>query len=66
MKIVNKKLLKNICNELMLNSKVSQKELAIKYSVSERTIRRYYKILKESGYIVQQSAGRKTMWYVIK
>ena len=64
MKIVNKKLLKKIYNELKLNSKVLQKELAIKYSVSERTIRRYYKILKESGYIVQQSTGRKTMWYV--
>ena len=66
MKIVNKKLLKNICNELMLNSKVSQKELAIKYSVSERTIRRYYKILKESGCIIQQSSGRKTIWHINK
>ena len=45
MNIVNKKLLKSIYNELTLDSKVSQKQLAKKYSVSERTIRRYYKIL---------------------
>ena len=66
MNIVNKGLLKKIYNELKLDSKVSQIELARKYNVSERTIRRYYKILKDNGYIVQQSSGRKTIWHIIK
>ena len=57
MNIVNKGLLKKIYNELKLDSKVSQIELAI---------RRYYKILKDNGYIVQQSSGRKTIWHIIK
>ncbi len=66
MKIVNNDLLKNIYNELKLDPKVSQIELAKKYDVNERTIRRYYKILKDNGYIVQQSSGRKTTWLILK
>ena len=66
MNIVNKKLLKSIYNELTLDSKVSQKQLAKKYSVSERTIRRYYKILKDNEYIIQFNTGRKTEWHIIK
>ena len=66
MKIVNNDLLKNIYNELKLDPKVSQIELAKKYDVNERTIRRYYKFLKDNGYIVQQSSGRKTIWHILK
>ena len=66
MNIVNKRLLEKIYNELKLNPKVSQIELARKYNASERTIRRYYKILKDNGYIIQQSSGRKTVWHILK
>lgn len=66
MKVLNKKILISTYNELKLNSKVSQIELAKKYGVNERTIRRYYKILKDSGYIIQQSSGRKTVWHIVK
>ena len=59
-------MLKYIYNELKFNSKVSQKEVAIKkYAINERTIRRYYKILKDYGYITQINTGRKTEWHVI-
>ncbi len=63
---MNKELLKNIYNEIKLNPKISQKELARKYNVNERTIRRYYKILKDSGYIIKQSSGKKTKWFILK
>ena len=66
MNVINKGLLKKIYNDLKLNSKVSQIELAKKYDVNERTIRRYYKILKDNGYIIQQDSGRKTVWHITK
>ena len=66
MNVVNEGLLKKLYNELKLNPKVSQIKLAKKYDVNERTIRRYYKILKDNGYIVQQSSGRKTVWHILK
>lgn len=66
MKITNKELLKNIYNDLKLDSKVSQIVLARKYNVSERTIRRYYKILKDNNFIIQYNTGRKTEWHNIK
>ena len=65
MKIKNKGLLKKIYNELKLNPKISQKELARKYNVCERIIRRYYKILKDDGFIIQYSSGRSTEWNII-
>ena len=66
MNVVNKELLKKIYNELKLKPKVSQIELAKKYGVNERTIRRYYKILKDNGFIIQYSSGRKTTWLILK
>ncbi len=66
MNVVNEGLLKKLYNELKLNPKVSQIKLAKKYDVNERTIRRYYKILKDNGYIVRQSSGRKTVWHILK
>ena len=65
MKIANKELLKKIYSELKLNPKVSQKTLARKYNVCERTIRRYYKVLKDNGFIIQYSSGRSTEWNII-
>ena len=65
MNVVNKKLLKNIYDEIKINPKVSQKGLAKKYNVCERTIRRYCKILKDKGYIARTNTGRKTEWHII-
>ena len=66
MKVLNKKILINTYNELKLNSKVSQIELAKKYGVSERTIRRYYKILKDSGYINYIIDSKNSRWNILK
>ena len=57
--------LQMIYNELKINPKITQVKLAEKYNVCERTIRRYYKVLKDNGYIIQYNSGRKTEWYII-
>ena len=49
------------------NSKnVTQKNLAIKYNCHERTIRRYYKILKDNNYIEYIVNGNEKKWKIIK
>ena len=63
---MNKELLKNIYNEIKLNPKVSQKELAKKYNVCERTIRRYFKVLKDSGYVKYVSDSKNSRWCILK
>ena len=63
---MNKKLLYNIYNEIRLNTKVFQKELSKKYSVSERTIRRYCKILKDNGYIKYVISNKNNRWHILK
>ncbi len=55
-----------IYNEIKLDPKVSQKELAEKYCVNERTIRRYCKVLKDSGYIKYIINGKNGRWYILK
>ena len=66
MNVVNKKLLKNIYDEIKINPKVSQKGLAKKYNVCERTIRRYCKILKDKGYIEYIIDSKNSRWNIIK
>lgn len=63
---MSKELLYNIYNEIRLNTKVSQKELSKKYSVSERTIRRYCKILKDNGYIKYVISNKNNRWHILK
>ena len=55
-----------IYNEIKLNPKVSQKELAKKYNVNERTIRRYCKFLKDNGYIKYIIDSKNSRWYILK
>ena len=55
-----------IYNEIKLNPKVSQKEVAKKYGVCERTIRRDCKVLKDSGYIKYIISGKDSRWYILK
>ena len=55
-----------IYNEIKLNPKITQKELSKKYSVSERTIRRYCKILKDNGYIKYIVNKTSSNWCIIK
>ena len=64
MKLVKKELAKTIYNEIKINSKISQKQLSIKYNVCERTIRRYIKILKENNIVVYDINQKK--WNILK
>ena len=63
---MSKELLNNIYNEIKTNPKVSQKKLAMKYSVCERTIRRYCKKLKDNGYIKYVIDSKNSRWYILK
>lgn len=65
MKIISDSLLYSIYNELKINNKVTEKILAIKFSVSERTIRRYIKLLKDKNYIMLINYGKKKKWKII-
>ena len=48
MKYIDKNLLDNIWHDLQ-NYKITERELANKYGCTERTIRRYIKILKNQN-----------------
>jgi len=62
---LNEELLKMILLEIKNNSKVTQVELAKKYFYSERTIRRYFKVLKNSGKIKLINIAKKRAWKIL-
>ena len=64
MRNINEDLLSNILEEIKKDNMVTQVYLANKYSCSERTIRRYIKVLKEQKKIKMVSFGRKKKWIV--
>ena len=66
MKIKNSELYQNILEEIKNNSKITEEELAKKYLVSERTIRRYIKELKEKKKIILKNVGKKREWKLIE
>ena len=63
---INTKLLNNIKNEIIINRGVTQKYIAQKYKVSERTVRRYYGILKLNNVIKRNNNGNKIEWLAKK
>lgn len=66
MNIRKEELLKKILMELQENSKMTEKEIAQKFYYSERTIRRYFKILKDRKIIVLITTRKNREWKVIK
>ncbi len=60
----NEGLLEIILNEIKDNSKITEMELAKKHYYTERTIRRYFKILKDSGKIKLVNTGKKREWKI--
>lgn len=62
MRVINKKLLELINKDFNNNGLITQKELAKKYRVSERTIRRYTSILKSQKIILYDNKK----WIMIK
>ena len=59
-------LLTNIYKELKNNQSVTENYLMNKYECSERTIRRYIKILKDNKYIELTGYGRNRRWNILK
>lgn len=65
MQRVNEELLKLIILEIKNNNKITEKELANKYYYSERTIRRYFKILKDSDQLKLINTGKNRCWKLL-
>ncbi len=59
-------LLTSIYKELKNNQSVTENYLMNKYECSERTIRRYIKILKDNKYIELIGYGRNRRWNILK
>ena len=66
MKLIDKDLLQKIYREIINNDDVTERGLAEKYYCSERTIRRYIKILKDHKYIAIEGTGTKRKWIILK
>lgn len=66
MKQIDKELLKNIYKDIKSNNRVTEIELSDKYLVSERTIRRYIKMLKDKGKVQLIGYGKIRYWLVLK
>lgn len=62
MKIIDADLLTNIIEEIKYDFQITENKLAQKYGVSERTIRRYIKILKDNGKLKLINNGKKKKW----
>lgn len=65
MKQKNSEIYKNIINEIKSNSKVTEKYIADKYLLSERTIRRYFKDLKNNNKIKLIINGKYREWKIL-
>ena len=66
MKLIDKDLLQKIYLEIANNDNTTEVLLAEKYYCSERTIRRYIKILKDNKYITMVGTGTKRKWIILK
>ena len=66
MKLIDKDLLQKIYKEISNNDKATERLLAEKYYCSERTIRRYIKLLKDNKYITMEGSGTKRKWIILK
>ena len=61
----NDEMYKLIIKEIEINPSVTQKNLAIKYDLNERTIRRYLKDLKDREIIVLENSGINKKWKIL-
>ena len=65
MRCINQKLIEEIILEIKLCENITERELANRFLVSERTIRRYIKKLKGSNRVVLINNGKKKKWKII-
>lgn len=59
-------ILKFIIDELKKDSKTTERKIATTILRDERTVRRYFKILKDSGIIKLEKEGKNRNWVIIK
>jgi len=65
MKYKNNELYQKIIEEIEKNSRITEIELADKYEVSERTMRRYFKDLKDNKKIKMLKRGKDREWKIL-
>ena len=58
--------LNDTLNLIKINPNVRQKDMAKKLNVSEVTIKRYIKELREKGYIERQGSKKSGYWKILK
>lgn len=65
MRVKNDEIFSKIFEEISRNPRVTEQCLAKQMGYSERTIRRYIKILKDKGLINMIGLGKKRKWQII-
>ena len=65
MKYKNYELLDKILMEIRNNSKITENFIAKKYFFSERTVRRYFKYLKDNKKIILINKGKDREWKIL-
>ena len=65
MKYKNYELLDKILMEIRNNSKITENFIAKKYLFSERTVRRYFKYLKDNKKIKLVNKGKDREWKIL-
>jgi len=65
MKQKNYKMYEIIIEEIVNNSQVTEKYIADKYLISERTVRRYFKDLKDNKKIKLIIRGKFREWIIL-
>lgn len=56
---------KKILEEIRINNMVTEVAIANKYLISERTVRRYIKELKNSNKIILVGTGKNRYWKIL-
>lgn len=55
----------DIIEEIKNNQAIKEVDLAKKYGCTERTVRRYFKVLKSEGKITLVRKGKNRIWKVL-
>ncbi len=65
MKAINYNLLLDILKDINDEPKITQRDLMKKYDVTERTVRRYIKILKDEKILKLSATGKERKWKIM-
>lgn len=64
MRSKNFKLLENILKEIKEDENITELKIAEKYDYTERTVRRYFKLLKDENKIELIKDGKNQRWLI--